>query len=380
MHPNLVTATGGLTHAPNPANSLLLHSALSVSADATWRDLIGRATPLVRRAFDEQDPEAELIVHRLLYSLYTARILAPWSAHWYDVEDPGCAQLRHTLETAWERHDRLRFAAEPELPRDADALADWAAERCHADRSNPDHPLFHFLSEEATFDQLREFLLQETPFDIHFGDILSLMLLGIYGQAKAELAQNFWDEMGHGRCAESHRALRLSMMSAVGIDPEVHITGLERFCLEELRLANMYFHAAFNRRLIPQAIGMMLATELMVPGRIERQIAGWRRVGLPDDSMVYLHLHTHIDVEHARGWRDEVVLPLLSSQPQLMGEVALGLRRRLAYATDVCDRMLTLLPQTRAQALEGKRPLGAPGDASKARGSASWAGEPARGA
>jgi hypothetical protein len=89
---------------------------------------------------------------------------------------------------------------------------------------------------------------------------------------------------------------------------------------------------------------MMLATELMVPGRLDQQIAGWRRVGLKDESMRYLLEHTVVDVEHANGWMHEVVLPMLERRPDLMADVVLGMARRLAYAAQVCDGMMAFLP------------------------------------
>ncbi len=38
---------------------------------------------------------------------------------------------------------------------------------------------------------------------------------------------------------------------------------------------------------LTEAIGMMLATEMMVPGRLEEQIKGWRRIGFADGNMRY---------------------------------------------------------------------------------------------
>jgi hypothetical protein len=83
---------------------------------------------------------------------------------------------------------------------------------------------------------------------------------------------------------------------------------------------------------------MLLATELVVPGRIDRQIDGWRRTGLADPEMHYLLEHVTVDVEHARGWLDHVVTPLAGARPDLLPEVALGVLRRLAEALAVCER------------------------------------------
>jgi hypothetical protein len=283
----------------------------------------------------------------MLYSLYAREILVPWSPEWRDQRDPRFTQLRRMLESAWEKNDRERFhglfGKLPEVP----DFPDWATEQCQSHRSNVGHPLFSYLKDVASFHELREFLLQETPFDIHFGDILALMLPGIYGNPKAEFSSNFWDEMGRGDAARMHRQLRIDMTNRLDIPVDIYLADIDRFCLEEIRLANMYFHGASNRALLPQAIGMMLATELMVPGRLDHQIQGWRRVGVTDESMQYLIEHTTVDVEHAHGWLVEVVMPLLRDYPHVLPEIALGMARRLEYAGAVCDRMMELLPRVR---------------------------------
>lgn len=311
-----------------------------------WRDMLDLAAIAAAGLAQEDglDPVGELAVHRVLYAIYAGRILVPWSPQWRDLDDVRVDLLRRTLETGWDAAERRRLTGFfGPLPQVAD-FAGWATHHCQAHRSNVGHPLFDFLSDRASFDQLRSFIVQETPFDIHFGDIVAMMLQGVHGGAKAEFSRNFWDEMGRGDQRLAHRQLRLDMMTALGVREDVHVTEVEAFCLEELRLANMYFHGVFNRALLPQAIGMMLATELMVPGRLDRQIQGWRRVGLDDDTMRYLIEHTVVDIEHAAGWMNEVVLPMLAERPEVMGEIVLGMARRLEHAAAVCDRMMTLLP------------------------------------
>jgi len=197
--------------------------------------------------------------------------------------------------------------------------------------------------ERASFEQLRVFLGQETPFDIHFGDLVALLLPGVHGEQKIELAGNFWDEMGRGKLDVTHRRLRMNMMERVGVPTDQYLTDVTGFWVEELRLANMYFQTSYSRRLAPQSIGMLLATELVVPGRIDRQIDGWRRLGLEDQDMAYLREHVTVDVEHAQGWLDHVVMPLATARPDLMQEVGIGVLRRLDEALKVCDRAMAEL-------------------------------------
>lgn len=295
---------------------------------------------VIDRAYHNRDKDSELEIHRFLYEV-NARVLLP-SWHTYALPDgvESLMQARMQLEAAWFDADCESAEADVELPELPAGFADWALATCAADPSGPEHPLFDHLATTASRAQLREFVRQETPFDIHFADVVGLLLPGIHGEPKSELAQNFWDEMGHGDEAVAHRRLRIDMMAALDLDPALAYTEINSFWLEELKLANMYFHAGTHRRYVAQALGMMLATELMVPGRIERQAQGWNRVGLADADMRYLREHITVDVEHGQGWLEEVVVPLITDHPEITFDVALGMTRRLKTALAVCDRAL----------------------------------------
>lgn len=321
----------------------LLGLARSLGADPAFSECLEferRADEVVLRACRDGDPDAEVELHQFLYEVNAHRILPPWSPHWHDYEHPVLLGAYRKANEAWIEQERRRHGARLDVPADAEGFVAWATEVCESHASGVAHPLFSFLADEATFGQLRHFILQETPFDIHFGDLLALLLPGVHGDQKIELAGNFWDEMGRGKVTETHRQLRLSMMERVGIAPESYLEGIERFWVQELRLANMYFQASADRRLASQSIGMLMATELVVPGRIDRQIDGWRRVGVRDEEMRYLLEHVTVDVGHAQGWLDNVVIPLARQRPDLLHEMAIGVLRRLDAALAVCDRAL----------------------------------------
>lgn len=304
------------------------------------REFLTRIDDTIRRTFDEHDAAAELELHRFLYEVSAHAILPPWDKHWRDYEHPAVLAGHRKAQDAWLAHDGETCKAGLEVPTDPEEFVAWASQICEGHASGVTHPLFDFLAERASFEQLKTFLAQETPFDIHFGDLVALLLPGLHGEQKIELAGNFWDEMGRGRLSSTHRKLRMNMMERVGIPADSHLTGVANYWIEELRLANMYFHTSASRRLAPQAIGMLLATELVVPGRIDRQIDGWRRLGLTDEEMHYLREHVTVDVEHAQGWLDHVVMPLAQVRPDLLVDVAIGIVRRLDESLRVCERAM----------------------------------------
>jgi pyrroloquinoline quinone (PQQ) biosynthesis protein C len=283
--------------------------------------------------------DAYLDGQRLLYLLYVARIQPPWLCVVPAVHDPAVAATFLRLEAAWNQVQTDAVLTSVQAP-DVASFEAWLIERCRTHASGPQHPLFTLMKESADEQALREFVFQETPFDIHFGDLVAMLVPGIYGAAKIELAENFWDEMGGGNVTRTHRQLRLTMMQAVGVAEDSYLTGIERFWVEELELANLYFSVCSSRRLMDQALGMLLATEHVVPGRIDHQLSGWLRLGYREDQLEYLSEHIVVDVEHAAGWLNEVVKPTLSSHPEYLRGIVAGVECRLAASLRVCDRAL----------------------------------------
>lgn len=301
--------------------------------------LLERAEVLGRRAFEEGDEESLLEAHRALYVINLARLEVPWSVSALNVDHPFICQLKHTLESCWDRAERKKHQEVLSKLPAASRFREWVTEYVQSHPSNVVHPLFPFLRDTATFEQMREFILQETPLEVFFGDIIAMMMPGVYGRIKMELAKNFWDEVGHAVEPRVHRNLRFRLMEALQIPSDIHTSRIDLLVREELALINMYLSLSTNRAALTQLLGVLLATETMIPGRFDLQILGWRRHGLGEEAMVYLTEHTTVDVEHAKEWMDSIILPLLERKPELMEEITLGVLRRLDIAGAVCDKL-----------------------------------------
>lgn len=294
---------------------------------------------LLMPGYGASDEQLSLL-HRILNRIYTAHFAVPWEHDAINIYHPLILEARRRIEKSWDEAGVRQFAGLlSELPT-IDEFAEWTLDLVYKDKSNVSHPLFAFLRDRATHEQLCEFFYQETPFDIFFSDIVALMLPGVYGALRVELVSNLWDELGKGCEEQMHRNLRLAMMEHLGISPRAHLDNLRSYCWEELALANLYLKAVLDRGRLGQAIGAMLATETAVPGRMECQLIGWRRVGVPDDVLTYVAEHITVDVRHADGWMKKVVLPLLRAHPNLLHDVAFGIVCRLDVAGAVCNRML----------------------------------------
>ncbi|WP_193222048.1 iron-containing redox enzyme family protein [Amylibacter sp. SFDW26] len=296
---------------------------------------------LIEKAFGQADPDALLDLHRTVFQILTANFALHWKKDAINAQLPVFMRIVHLFSEAVDASDRKRLSGDFDalVAAGKDDLSGAIKEHVKQHPHNVHHPVFDFLEHEATFEQLSEFIVQEAPFDMLFGDIVSLMLPGIYDEMKMEILNNYLDEMGEMKVDGVHRTMRVNMMEKIGITAERY-ENIEGFCVEELALANMYMLAGFNRNKLAELIGMLLATEEVVPGRLRKQVFGWRRVGVPDENMPYLIQHISLDVVHASGWMDNVVLPLISENPNVLPDMIWGVVRRLDAAGTICDVLL----------------------------------------
>jgi hypothetical protein len=186
-------------------------------------------------------------------------------------------------------------------------------------------PLFDFLAERASLDQLRWFIQQELAGEAGFDDLVALAQLRMPEQAKLELARNYWDEMGRGKPAAMHGP----MLGTVAEVLSVSADDLDEIVPESLALANLLVGLAYNRRYAYHAMGALGVIELTAPSRAVKVVEGMDRLGVDRSASHYFRVHATVDIAHARDWRDEVLLPLVASQPELAVHMAEGALMRL---------------------------------------------------
>lgn len=303
--------------------------------------IVSQAEAQIKRALIDGDEGSLLDLHRSVFLILTANFAIHWEVGTINAHLPVFTRIVNMFGAALDKSDRERLGDDFIRLRKATEIdfSKNVKEYIKNDAHNLQHPVFDFLETEATHEQLCEFIVQEAPFDMLFGDILSLMLPGLYDESKMEILTNYLDEMGEREVAGVHRTMRIEMMEKIGIKPDRY-NNIEEFCTPELALANKYMLAGFNRNRLAELIGMMLATEEVVPGRLNKQVLGWRRVGVPDEHMPYLISHISLDVEHASGWMNQVVIPLVTKSDEIKEHVLWGVLKRLDVANDICDTLL----------------------------------------
>jgi len=210
-----------------------------------------------------------------------------------------------------------------QAPTDPDGFIAWFEALKEAGPGQGD-PLFPWLAEQASRDELRWFLQQEAAGEAGFDDLVALTQVKLPTRAKLELARNYWDEMGQGRAIGMHGPMLGSLVDTLALEPEIDTT-----VWESLALANAMTAMATARRYAWHSIGALGVVEQTAPGRSACTAAALKRIGLSGKERRYFTLHAVLDVKHSEAWNREALGPLVAQDPRRATAMAEGALIRL---------------------------------------------------
>lgn len=234
------------------------------------------------------------------------------------------------------RADITQRAAE--APDDPDGFVEWFEALKH-DGPGQGDPLFPWIAEQASLEELRWFLEQEAAGEAGFDDLVALTQVKLPVQPKLELARNYWDEMGRGQLAGMHGPMLDSLVATLSLDPLI-----ENTVWESLALANAMTAMATARRYTWHSVGALGAVELTAPGRSACTAAGLKRLGLRGRERKYFTLHAVLDVKHSEDWNREALRPALEEDPRRATAIAEGALIRLKCGERCFERYRMHLP------------------------------------
>ncbi len=227
-------------------------------------------------------------------------------------------------EGRWLEDRRAAVAARAaEAPRDPDGFVAWFES---LERTGPGQgdPLFPWLAEQATLDEMRWFLQQEVAGEAGFDDLTAITQMRLPVRAKLELARNYWDEMGRGNAKGMHGPMLEHLARKLKLEPRVETT-----VWEALALANTMAGLAANRRYAFHSVGALGVIEQTAPGRAKLVGEGLRRLGISGKDRHYFDLHAVLDIKHSAAWNAEAAWPLVAENPDWAPALAEGALMRL---------------------------------------------------
>ena len=269
-------------------------------------------------------PEADSAVElqRRLSSLNDAR-LTPRA----DAAPPSLSEemeLRQ-IELRWLESECATIAASAALaPSEEDSFIQWF-EQLRENGPGQNDPLFPWLANTATLDEMAWFLSQEVAGEAGFDDLVALTQLRLPVRAKLELARNYWDEMGRGRESGMHGPMLDRLASDLRLSARDHAV-----TWEAVAIGNLLMGLAANRGYAFHSVGALGVVELTAPSRAASVAAGLERLGVAQRSRRYYALHATLDVRHSAAWNEEVIRPLVREDPSTARSIAEGALMRLS--------------------------------------------------
>ena len=219
-----------------------------------------------------------------------------------------------------------------DVPSGVDDFIDWF-EELKATGPGQGDPLFPWLAETASQDDMLWFLTQEVAGEAGFDDLLALTQVKMPITAKLEMARNYWDEMGRGRETAMHGPLLERLASYLEIHAEP-----DRVVPESLALGNAMLALARSRRYCFQSIGALGVIEMTAPTRAGFVDAGLKRLHIPTKKRLYFTLHAVLDIKHSECWNREVLRSLVGENPRCAQAIGEGAIIRLWHGTRCFER------------------------------------------
>ncbi len=200
---------------------------------------------------------------------------------------------------------------------------DWFEELRESGPGQKD-PLFAWLAERCSMEEMKWFLTQEVAGEAGFEDLTALTQLKLPMRPKLELARNYWDEMGRGNPKAMHGPLLAALADHLELTPLTETT-----VTEALSLANTMAGLAANRRYAYHSVGALGVIEMTAPARSAATSAGLKRLGIRAGNRHYFALHAVLDVKHSLAWNTEAIAPLVAENPETAIAIAEGALMRL---------------------------------------------------
>ena len=217
-------------------------------------------------------------------------------------------------------------------PADPDGFVAWFEALKESGPGQGD-PLFPWIAEAASREEMSWFLEQEAAGEAGFDDLVALTQVKLPTAAKLELARNYWDEMGRGNPKGMHGPMLHLLIDRLKLRPTIETT-----CWESLALANVMTGMAASRRYAWHSVGALGAIELTAPGRAAATAAGLKRLGFSHAERRYFTLHSVLDVKHSEAWNREALRPLVAEDPRRAQAIAEGALIRLTCGARCFER------------------------------------------
>lgn len=200
--------------------------------------------------------------------------------------------------------------------------------------------LSRYVAKTATDEQLGEFLVQRSIYQLKEADPHSWAIPRLVGRPKAALVEIQADEYGGGRPERMHAVLFARSLRGLGLDDSY---GRYVDCVPAITLASVNMMSLFglHRRLRGAISGHLAAFEMTssIPNRLYG--SGFRRHGYDSDVTWYFDEHVEADAVHEQIAGRDLAGALAESEPELLDDILFGAAACLAVDGMVGEHILS---------------------------------------
>jgi len=268
---------------------------------------------------DVADPLADDDLHLALYCCYELHYRG------FDGVDPGwewdphLLAARQALERPFEAAVRAAVPYDPVEPGGVEAALRAVVD----DDSGPS--LSRTIERRAGIDQVREFLVHRSAYQLKEADPHSWAVPRLSGRPKEALVEVQADEYGGGRPGRMHATLFAKAMQALGLDDR-YGAYLDRIPGPTLATVNLMSLFGLHRRLRGAIVGHLAAFEMTSSEPNGRYARGLRRVGAGDDATEFFDEHVEADALHEAVAAHDLAGGLARCEPEIAPDILFGAR------------------------------------------------------
>jgi hypothetical protein len=214
--------------------------------------------------------------------------------------------------------------------------------------------LSRHMLERGTVDQLREFAIHRSAYQLKEADPHTWAIPRLTGRAKAAMVEIQSDEYGGGVEADMHCVLFAQTMRALGLDDTygAYVDDLPGLTLSTCNLISLF---GLHRRLRGAAVGHLTLFEMtsVVPmGRYSQAI---ERLGFGSDARRFYDVHVIADTEHQVIAVEQMAVPFAAAEPEQAPLVVWGAKAVLALEELLARHLLDSWAAGRSSLLTEER-------------------------
>jgi hypothetical protein len=265
------------------------------------------------------DPLGDEDLHLALYLCYELHYHGlPGVADEWEWE-PSLLALRRELEACFEAalQSRVPVPPAPPVPEEMDLALRAVAEADDAPS------LSRHIERHATLEQVLEFVVHRSAYQLKEADPHSWALPRLYGPPKAALVQIQADEYGNGRADRVHAQLFADAMDELGLDARygAYVDRLPGVTLATVNLMSLF---GLHRRWRGAIVGHLALFEMesSLPNR--RYADALRRLGCSERATAFFDEHVQADAIHENVAAVDLAGGLARQQPQLTPDILWG--------------------------------------------------------